>query len=205
MNSVTYPFNGFGALVNTKTSQVLVYGSNLDPYDAINQKFKTLTDVAPGLSGIDLTSSYTLEFTDSNGVTYVVGVVPTFYVDNFPSQSAGSPSVPALTMLVFAVKSEATKPLISLKSNINTTTNNSYIVVLIICLGTAGAVMIFIALLVEYITNPLTKLREISAKIIQISADEDTKDYSPIVQMADMKLGRSDEVRIELHILKIIL
>jgi len=139
-----------------------------------------------------ITSQNVFQYTDSQGIKWIVAACPFFQ----PGK-ANDPSNPFnyFVILVFAQRSMAQRDLDSLHSNINFTTDRIVLTTIIIVACTVGLTIFLVLCVVQYITRPLEAMRSISEYITEISAeDEDQKDYIGALRRAYFNLNRTDEV-----------
>ena len=151
-----------------------------------------MEDFDPILASRSITTQSVFEYTDPQGITWIVAAYPFFKPGqtNDPSNADNQ-----FVILVFAERSLAQKHLDSLNSNINSTTNQIVFVTIIIVACTVGVTIFLVLCVVEYITRPLQAMLSISLYITQMSAeDEDKKDYMEALQRAYINLNRTDEV-----------
>ena len=188
VNSIDYSYGGFGAVLTYDTLQVLVWKED-QVYDAKNQQFKTLADFDPVLASYDVRQDSSIDYTDSDGEDWVV--------TSHKFLPTTSDTAYSLIMLVFSKKNRAQAPLLTMKRNIDSTTNRVVINTCIIVGITIGAVFLVTMLIVYYIARPLEKMRNVSAQIVHIIAEEeDHRDYTSVVREAFCNLSRTDEVGI---------
>eukprot|EP01034_Spumella_vulgaris_P027194 gene27194-33882_t len=183
VNSVEYPNSGFGVLIAQATNQVLVWGNRTDVFNEETQSFKTVADFDEKLASLIIINqaATTLEYTDSDSEQWYVSTSP------FLSTKAFGESVPsdALSILVFAKKSDVEHPLLMLQDHISSTTTSITIETLIIIGSTIGLVMLLVAAVVFYISHPLSRMIAISRDIVAMSAEEeDKKNYTDILSRA---------------------
>lgn len=189
VQSVSYPNNGFGALVTIPSLKVIAW-KDLDTFNATTGQFLSLKDIDVNLAS-SFAAGSTTTYTDPTGASWYVSSVPFFtstpYTTNIPANS--------LMMLVFASQSDANKPLAELDTEITSTTESVTIETIVLIYGMVGFILIVVYFLVSYITAPLTIMREVSQEITHMAAEEEeNKDYSDIVKKSFLKVERSDEV-----------
>lgn len=150
-----------------------------------------LSDLEPGLSGVDVRQKGTFTYTDTSGVRWLVASSPCLlHTDHLTSASA-----PALVMLVFSRWDTATAALPVLHENISSTTDRIHLCTGVLAAAVVVLLVLLIAVFVTWLTAPLTEIRRILAQIIAIAAeDESRRDYSAIVAVSRFDLYRSDEL-----------
>ena len=193
VDSVEYPNGGFGVLFQKSTQQVLVWKDRSNStVNAVTGTFKVVADFDPILASHSITTQSVFQYTDPQGITWIVAAYPFFKPGqaNDPSNADNQ-----FVILVFAKRSLAQNDLDSLNSNINSTINQIVFATIIIVACTVNVTMFLVLCVVEYITRPLQSMLSISEYIILMSAeDEDKKDYLEALHRAYINLERTDEV-----------
>ncbi len=196
LRSVEFTNDGFVALITYTDHYVIAWKEDTVVYDSLAGAFYTLTDIEPAFDDYDqlLDSKHSFEFTDSDGLEWIVSASPFFETGSYDSTTGSKYS---LIVLVFIPKSDVLSSLPVLHDNIHSTTQDVFNATGVV-LAIANAVAFFLSLLlILYITMPLVTMQELSEKIIHMAAeDEETalKDYSQILRSNFFGSNRSDEI-----------
>lgn len=189
MNSVSYIYNGFAALISVNDSKVLVWGNNPDVYDYGTNTFRNISYFDDILATFDLSYEHELQYKDYTKTQWIVYCSPLFS----ESRTTGT----SLVLLVFANQHEARTPLKYLKAEIANTTVKITFNISAIVLTIYAFVMIMVIILATFIIHPLEIMRNMSRDLVKVTArGGNAKDYSAVMSRAKFDLHRKDEVGI---------
>jgi hypothetical protein len=192
VNGTIYPSGGFGALLKYSTLEVLSWKEGqTGRYNDSTESFLTVNDVDPQLAKHDLRKEGTFEYTDADGVRWIVASYPFFSASSYGSGSAYD----QLVLLVFANSDIAMEPLSSLDSNINSTESTMSTLIFILCGAVAFVLLVGLWLFIRWFTFPLERIRQIAEEVIRITTEEEEKrDYAAVLSSDWFGLSRRDEV-----------
>jgi hypothetical protein len=101
VSSVTYENDGFGAVLNYATYDVLVWKNGTTTYDDTTGDFLTISEVDPKLaSNRNFRVTSTFDYKDANGTDWIVAALPFFDSTSYVTGE----TVSAFVMLVFQKK-----------------------------------------------------------------------------------------------------
>ncbi len=191
-----YTYGGFGVLIWKNTLDVLVWK---------NSKFTNSDTTIRNVSYFDtylnasfrdsITKKGVFEYKDPKGFDWIVAAHP-FFV---PGSDSIDPSSPLnnLVILVFAQRPLALKSLDTLHTNIASTISDIIETTCIIIAATVAVTLVFVFLIIHFISAPLEGMLRLSEELIEMSAEDDeNKDYRAILQRLYCNLERRDEIGI---------
>ena len=197
VTSITYANEGFGALLSYSDLSVLSWkNETMYMYNDATSSFYTLQSIDSAFysatnNGADLKGDSTFQYTDSDGVEWVVASTPFFAATSYGSSTSSN----SFILLTFAKSSSALRSMNVLRHNISKTTSSSSEKTGIIIASTALCIFLSSFLLVLYITKPLSNMKTISMEIVRMSVeDEEKKDFSKLIRDAFFLSSRSDEI-----------
>ena len=189
INEMTFANDGFAVLLRSMTNEVLVWGNETNTYNDQLRAFKTVSYYDANLGQRSFQNDYKFTHTDSDGIKWMV-VCNAF----FPTTVSNTDS---LSILVFSKYSELEFPLLALKDNIDSTTSTVTIYTIITVCGTMLITLLLVACVIHIITKPLETMRGISEDVVKMTTeDEDSKDYTELVQRSYHNILRNDEIGI---------
>lgn len=133
----------------------------------------------------------TFSYVDPEGVRWLVASTPCLL---HTDEVTGLASF-ALSMLVFSQWDAATATLPQLKSNIDDTSRQIFLISGLLSAAILVGALFLVVAFVTWLTAPLAKIHHTLKQIIERAAeDEAHRDYSDIVDIAWFDLNRSDEL-----------
>ena len=196
VNSVQYTYGGFGVLIWKNTLEVLVWkNSSFTNSDTIIRNVSYFDTYLNASFRDSITKEGVFEYKDKKEVEWIVAARP-FFV---PGNDSIDPSSPLnnLVILVFAQRPLALKSLDTLHTNIASTISFIIETTCIIIAATVAATLVFVFLIIHFISAPLEGMLRLSEELIEMSAEDDeNKDYRAILRRAYCNLDRTDEIGI---------
>lgn len=185
LKEAVYTGNGFGAIVNYDTKEVIAWGQQDGIFDTTQRQFKTISYYDPVLATYSLQDGTIIEYTDQYGDRKLADV-KVFYKNN---------NIPLLVLLTIVSVDSAEHPYVSLTDNINAS-RMKIIIIVVAIIGAAVITLIsLLTALVVNLTKPLNAMQRISQDIIRISGEaENKRDYSSVKKRAEAHLDRRDEI-----------